>query len=61
MVDGMNITTIIAVNAVLDALVLAAVFGITWFVTAKLDRPRAKVWRYEPRRPLVGLDERRAA
>jgi hypothetical protein len=57
----MNITTVIAILALLDAFVVAAVFGIAWFVTAKLDRPRAEVWGYEPRRPLVGLDERRAA
>jgi hypothetical protein len=56
----MNITNVIAINAVLDALVVAAVFGITWFVTAKLDRPRGAVRRYEPRR-LIDLDERRAA
>ena len=57
----MNISTVIAINAVLDAFVVAAVFGITWFVTAKLDRPRADVRLYEPSRPLIGLDEQRAA
>lgn len=56
----MNITTVIAINAVLDALVVVAVFGITWFVTAKLDRPWSDVRRYEPHR-LIDLDERRAA
>lgn len=56
----MNITTVIAINAVLDALVVAAVFGITWFVTAKLDPPWTDVRRYEPR-DLLDLDERRAA
>lgn len=57
----MNISTVIAVNAVLDAFVVAAVFGITWFVTAKLDRPWADVRLYEPNRRLIGLDEQRAA
>ena len=57
----MNISTVIAVNAVLDAFVVAAVFGITWFVTAKLGRPWADVRLYEPNRRLIGLDEQRAA
>lgn len=56
----MNISTVIAINAVLDALVVAAIFGITWFVAAKLDRPQADVRLYESRR-FIDLDERRAA
>ena len=56
----MNVTTVIAINAVLDAFVVLAVFGITWFVTAKLDRPGADIRRYKPRW-LTDLDERRAA
>jgi hypothetical protein len=57
----MNIMTVIAINAVLDAFVVAVVFGITWFVAAKLDRPAANVRRYESNRRLVDLDDRLAA
>jgi hypothetical protein len=57
----MNIMTVIAINAVLDAFVVAVVFGITWFVAAKLDRPSAYVRRYESNRRLVDLDDRLAA
>ena len=57
----MNINTLIVVNAVLDAFVVAAVFGITWFVSAKLDRPWADVRRYTPSRRPVDLAGRRAA
>lgn len=57
----MNITTVIAINAVLDAFVVAAVLGITWFVATKLDRPAAYVRRYDSNRPLVDLDDRLAA